>query len=140
MPLIRRAAEAFPFEHMPQVAATIRTGNLRPAHAQGPILPPINSAWHAFEESRPPAPAIELTRACVKRCAAAHAGVDSGRGVVAVGPAVGGLGAAGAEDAELLRGEDRAPFVVGFLDRWVCTCGHFAVCLVGGGSAEGRAH
>jgi len=127
MPLVRRPAEAFPFKHMPQVAATIRTDNLCPAHAQVPILPPINRARHALEEGRPPGPAIELARAPVQRCTTARASVDSGGGVVVVGPAVGGFGAAGAEDAELFGGEGCTPFVVGFLDWWVCVRGHFAV-------------
>lgn len=101
MPLIRRPAVALPFEHVPQMTTTIRTNNLRPAHAQAPILPAINSTRHTFEEGRPPASAVELARALVQRCVAARASIDSGGGVVVVGPAVGAFGATGAEDAEL---------------------------------------
>lgn len=101
MPLIRRPAVALPFKHMAQMAATIRTGNLRPAHAQAPILPPINGARHTFEEGRPAAAAVELARALVQRCVAASASVDSGGGVVVVGPAIRAFGTTSAEDAEL---------------------------------------
>jgi len=136
MPLIRRPAVALPFKHMTQMAATIRTDNLRPAHAQAPILPPINGTRHTFEEGRPPATAVELARAPVQLRVAAGASVDSGGGVVVVGAAIRAFGAAGTEDAELFRGEDRTPFVVGFLDWRVCVCGHFVGGLVGGRGAE----
>ena len=101
MPLIRRPAVALPFKHMPQMAATIRTDNLRPARAQAPIFPAINGTRHTFEEGRPPASAVELARALVQRCVAARASVDSGGGVVVVGPPVRAFGATSAEDAEL---------------------------------------
>ena len=101
MSLIRRPAVALPFEHVPQMTTTIRTDNLRPAHAQAPILPAINGTRHTFEEGRPPASAVELARALVQRCAAARTSVDSGGGVVVVGPAVGAFSATSAEDAEL---------------------------------------
>ena len=49
---------------------------------------------------------------------------------------VGGLGALLAQDAELLRGEDGAPFVVGLVDR---VRGHVGGGggVLGGGAAEG---
>jgi len=101
MPLIRPPAVALSFKYMAQMTATIRTGNFRPAHAQAPILPPINGARHTLEEGRPSAATVELARALVQRCVAASASVDSGGGVVVVGPAVRAFGTTGAEDAEL---------------------------------------
>lgn len=103
MPLIRGRRIALPLEHMPQMPAAIRAHNLRPHHAKRRILMPHDGARHRVEKGGPAAAGLEFLLRRVERRVAAGARVDArGGGVLVVFAAVGGFGALGAEDAELL--------------------------------------
>ena len=103
MPLIRRRRIPLPFKHMPQMAATVTTHNLRPRHPKRDIRMPRHRPRNAIEIRRPPTTRLEFMGRFVKRRVAGGAGVGArGRHVFVVGAGVGRFGAFLAEDAELL--------------------------------------
>ena len=83
--------------------ATITAHDLRPAHAQRPILMPRHRTRDAVKVRRPAAAGLELVLRGVQRRVAARAVVRAGAGrVLVVGACEGGFGRGLPEDAELL--------------------------------------
>lgn len=110
--------------------ATVGTHNLGSNLAKPAVLLPHNGAGNGIKEGRPATARVELGSALVERGVAAHTRVYAGGAEFVVDAGAGTFGALFAEDAELLGGEDGAPFRVGLLDG----------VRHGGGAGDGAAH
>ena len=114
MPLVRRRIVPLAFKHMPQMAPAIRAHDLRPLHPKRRIRVPRHRPRDAVKVRRPPASGLELVRRLVQRRLASRAPVHARRGgVLVVFARERRFRALLAQDPELLRREDGAPFGVG---------------------------
>jgi len=119
MPLIRGRVIPLALKHMPQMPPALRAHNLRPCHAKRAICMSFDGAGNGVKEGRPSAAGLEFVRGFIERGVAGGAGVDSVLGeVLIVFAGESGLGAFFADNAELLRREDRLPFGVCLLN-WI---------------------
>ena len=92
-----------PFENMAQMAATVRTHDLGPLHAERPISMSRHSTWHSVEERRPATSRLEFLVRPVQWCTASGTSVGAlGWIVLVVFAAEGSLSSLLANDSELI--------------------------------------
>lgn len=118
MPLVGRCRVALALEDMAQMAAAVRTDNLRAGHAQRAIGVARHRAGNGIEEGGPAAAGFELVARLVEGRTTSGAVIDARRGhMLVVFPGIWGLGALLSEHAELFFAQYRSPLIITLFDR-----------------------
>lgn len=111
MALVGRRLEAFSFEHMAQMPAASCACDLYPPTIR--VRRPLYSSWKPFEEGWPATAGVKLGGGFVQGRSTASTVVHPTTVELVVLACSRQLGVLEAEDAELLRGEDGPPLLLG---------------------------